>query len=282
MKEKMEQFRSVLNDLDEIDIDKVKTNGMTLRMGNKLITFKSIEESSISVEDEIRAELREKINSQQKIIRDKINNKISEMIEYFNQIKREYLRKERELKKTLENSQIMPNVTFNHARRGLSVLKGNGRETIWLVQGVYWPKTIDGKLIEKKFSKKMISPVVFMIKTRDKKVLDISTRQPIGLDYFQHYHQSQPDCWGHWHHPDSFETPDDIIKIGREAEAVLENINTGSIAIQSPRGLPRRATVYKHISKDKENDTLGALNQQVRRSGISVDTRTNDLDVWSS
>jgi len=282
MEEKIEQFKSVFNDLDMIDIDKIKTDGMSMRIGNKLVIFKSIEDNPISVEDEIRNELREKINSQQKLIRDKINAKISEMVEYFNQVKREYLRKENDLKRTLRNSTAMPNVEFNHAQRGLSVLKGSNGEIIWLVQGVYWPKTIDGKPIEKKFSKKMISPIVFLIKTNDNKVHDVSTRQPIGLDYFDHYHQSRPDCWGQWKHSKDFKTPDDIIKIARDGEAVLENINTSSIATGSPRGLPRKSTILKHIVKNKEEDVLGSLNQQIRRSGISVDTGSDSLDVWSS
>lgn len=278
--ERISQFKSTIDYLSEIDIDKIKTDGMSLRLGDKMVVFKCIEDNPISVEDEIRAELKEKINSQQIIIRDKINTKISEMINYFNQIKREYRRKEKELKETLDNASPMPEIYFKHAQAGLSVLKGQGRQLTWLVQGIYWPKTIDGKKIEAKFSKKMISPVTFMIDTRDSKVMDVSTRQPIGLDYFQHYHQSNPDCWGKWKHAKSFKTPEDIIRIAKDAEAVLENINTGSIAIQSPSGLPRKSTILKHIiGKDVENK-IGALNQQVRRSGITSNIRSNDNDVW--
>ena len=279
--EKMEQFKSVFEDLNEVDIDKIKTDGMSLRVGNKLVVFKSVEENSISVEDEIRNELREKINSQQKIIRDKINAKISEMQEYFNQVKREYARKEQKLEQTLANSISMPDVTFNHAQRGLSVLKGGSGELIWLVQGIYWPRTIDRRPMDQKFSKKMISNIIFMIKTRGNSVIGVSTRQPLGLDFFDHYHQSNPDCWGHWKYPKTFNSPDDIIKIAKEAEAVLENINTGSIAHSSPRGLPRKSTILKHIISSKEENPVGILNQQIRRSGIDANIRSNDLDVWS-
>ena len=279
---KMEQFKSVFNDLDEVNIDSIKTDGMSLRVGNKLVTFKSVEENPITVEDEIRNELREKINSQQKVIRDKINAKISEMIEYFNQIKREYRRKEQKLEQTLANSVSMPEVTIDHAQRGLSVLKGDRGEVIWLVQGIYWPKYLDSKPIEKKFSKKMISNIIFMIRTRGNTVVDVSTRQPIGLDYFEHYHQSRPDCWGKWKYTKKFESPNDIIKIARDAESVLENINTGSIANSTPRGLPRQTTVAKHVtSKYDSNDKLGVLNQQVRRSGIDLGVRSDDRDIWS-
>jgi len=283
LEEKMEQFKSVFGDLNEVDVDKIKVDGMSLRVGSKLVTFKSVEENPISIEDEIRNELREKINSQQKIIRDKINKKISEMIDYFNQVKREYSRKEKELERTLADSTIMPDVTFQHAQRGLSVAKGNNGELNWLVQGVYWPKKVDLKPIDKKFSKKLISNVVFLVKTKGNKVLHVSTRQPIGLDYFQHYHQSSPDCWGYWKYSTTWRTPDDIIKIAKDAEAVLENVNTGSIANQAPRGLPRKATIIKHIikSSEVEEDKMGVLNQQVRRSGITRDVRSNDLDVWS-
>ena len=278
---KMEQFKSVFNDLDEVNIDKIKTDGMSLRVGSKLVVFKSVEENSISVEDEIRNELREKINSQQKIIRDKINAKISEMIEYFNQTKREYRRKEQKLEETLANAVSMPEVTLDHAQRGLSVLKGDKGEVIWLVQGIYWPKTLDEKPIESKFAKKMISNIIFMIRTRGNSVLGVTTRQPIGLDYFDHYHQSHPDCWGGWKYPKRFGSPDDIIKIAKDAESVLSNVNTGSIASSSPRGLPRKATLIKHVVSKKEENPIGILNQQIRRSGIDADTRSNDRDIWS-
>lgn len=282
VEEKLESFKSILNYLDEADVDKIKTDGMTLRVGGKMLHFSSVDENPITVEEEIRNELKEKLNSQQVIIKNKINNKISEMVSYFNEIKREYQRKEIEMERKLNDTTLMPNVQWNHAERGLSVIKGSGRDKlIWLCQGIYWPKYVDKKPIEKKYSKRLISNVIFLVETKGTHVLDVSTRQPIGLDYFDHYHQSKPDCWGYWKFEKKWNTPDDIIKISKEAEAVLENVNTGSIANSSPRGLPKKNTLLKHLSKSNEEDFLGNLNQQVRRSGITEDNRTNDMDVWS-
>lgn len=284
LKSKLDKFKSNINeDLNSVDVDKIKIEGMSIRIGGKIVLIKSIEESPLTIEDEIRSEFKEKINEQQKIVRDKVNFKINEIIEFHNQKRIEYKRKEEELEKKLKDCRVMPDITFSHAEKGLSIVKGSGNnDLIWLVQGIYWPKYVDGKEIEKKFSKKMITNIIFMIKTKGEIILEVSTRKPIGLSYFSHYHQSKPDCWGRWHYKKEWKTPDDIIKVARDAEAVLENINTGSIANHSPNGLPRKTTILNHIVKNSENqENVGILNQQVRRSGIVIDNRSNDLDIWS-
>jgi len=267
--------------LDTADVDSIVSDGLTIRIGEKVLKLNLVSQRRIDEVDEIKDELRSKLNDQQKIIKQKINDKISEITEYHHQMKREYTRKEKELKDILAKSAPMPEIYHNHAQAGLSVVKGsNKNELIWLVQGVYWPKYYDSKPIDPKFSKKMISNVVFMISTNNKTVTGVSTRKPIGLDYFSHYHQSQPDCWGKWKYSTRWEKPDDIIRIAREAEAVLENVNSGSIAESNPRGLPRQNTLKRHLIEDKDAK-VGTLNQPTRRSGITESIRSNDREVWS-
>ena len=281
--ERAERDKNIMFDcLDSVDIDKIQSDGLSIRVGDKVLKLNVVSQTEIPEVSEIKEEFRQKLNEQQRLIKQKINDKINEITEYHHSMRMEYRRKEKELKDILARSCPMPDITYNHAQQGLSVVKGDGADRlIWLVQGVYWPKTIDQKQIDPKFSKKMISNVVFMIETSKEIVTSVSTRKPIGLDYFSHYHQSRPDCWGKWKSQSSWKTPNDIIKIAREAEAVLENINTGSIADQNPRGLPRKSTLGRHIVESKKSQNMGALNQTTRRSGITTDVRREDGEVWS-
>jgi hypothetical protein len=281
--EKAEEVKTVMFDcLDSVDIDKIVSDGLTIRVGHKVLKLSVVSQSMIPEVDEIKSEFREKLNTQQRAIKQKINEKINEITEYHHSMKIEYKRKEQELKDILARSAPMPDILYRHAQNGLSVAKGeNKNELVWLVQGVYWPKTYDHVQIDPKFSKKMISNVVYLINTKDNRVTGVSTRKPIGLDYFSHYHQSRPDCWGKWKNKPSWSTPDDIIKIAREAEAVLENINSGSIAEQNPRGLPRHNTLKRHLVDKKDSARMGALNQTTKRTGITEEVRSEDRDVWS-
>ena len=277
-KDKQEMFDC----LDSADIDKLKSDGLTIRVGEKMLKLSLEREVSIPGIDELKKEFRDRLNTQQTAIKAKINQKIQEITEYHHQLKLEYKRKERELKEILAKSAPMPDVYEKHAKKGLSVVKGHRKgELIWLVHGVYWPKTYDQVKIEPKFSKKMISPVIFEIHTTEDNVTNVSTRKPIGLDYFSHYHQSRPDCWGSWKYPHRYSSPDDIINIARQAEAVLENIHSGSIAEANPRGLPRQNTVKRHLLAKEKTQEMGSLNQSARRAGISEDIRSTDDSVWS-
>jgi len=281
--ERAERDKQIMFDcLDTADIDNIRSDGLTIRVGEKILKLEVQSEQSIPGIEELKDEIRKKLNIQQANIKKKINDKIQEITEYHHQIKIEYKRKERELKDILAKSSPMPDVFERDAQKGLSVIKGDGKGAlVWLVQGVYWPKTYDHVKIEPKFSKKMISPVVFMIHTTNNNITSVSTRKAIGLDYFAHYHQSRPDCWGKWKHPYIFEKPIDIINIARQAEAVLENINSGSIAESNPRGLPRQNTVKRHLLPKEKNQDMGDLNQLTKRSGISESMRSQDDEVWS-
>ena len=278
-----ERDKNIMFDcLDSVDIEKIESDGLSIRVGDKLLKLNVVSNTAIPEVAEVKEEFRQKLNEQQRLIKQKINDKINEITEYHHSMRMEYKRKEKELKDILSRSCPMPEINHTHAQQGLSVVKGDGADSlIWLVQGVYWPKTIDQKQIDPKFSKKIISNVVFMIETRKLMVRSVSTRKPIGLDYFSHYHQSRPDCWGKWKNQSNWKTPNDIIKIAREAEAVLENINTGSIADQNPRGLPRKSTLGRHIIDSKKSQNMGTLNQTTRRSGISEEIRREDGEVWS-
>jgi len=269
--------------LNDVDLDVIRSEGISLRAGNKVLKLEVSLDQDLTIEDEIRNELKLKLRDRIKIIREKVNEKITEMSNFVSTIKTEYDRKEKDLKDQLKRATPMPNITIEHARSGLSVVRGNNRNSLdWLVQGIYWPKYIDRRPLDKKFSKKLLSNVIFLITTNENKIVSLTTRQPIGLDYFQHYHQQgSGDCWGSWTPTRDWKTPNDIIRCAREAEAVLENINTGSIATRNPRGMPRKDTVMRHIIKNSDESDLGILNQATRRSGITENIRDNDAFVWN-
>jgi hypothetical protein len=284
LKDKAKKTISGMDDiLEQSDIDNIKTDGITIRCGNKVLKLEIAEEQESSIEDEVREEFREKLRNNLQQIKQRLNTKISEMVDFTNQIREEAERKERELKNQLARAIPMPEVYFNHAENGLSVVRGRSKNClVWLVQGIYRPLFVDDKRIEPRYAKKMITPIIIMIKTEGKYVKEVSTHKPLGLSLFQHYHQSNPDCWGDWNWNRTWSKPEDVINIAKQAEAVLEKINTGSIAMNDPNGLPRLESLKRHIVKTNSKAKKEKMNTNMSR--IGADSRpTVDLgDVWET
>jgi hypothetical protein len=273
-------LKTMFDDLDGINVDDIQTNGITIRSGNKIIKLEVALEEPLTIEDEVREEFRQKLAAKLQEIKNRLNSKVTEMVEVTSRVRIEAERKEADLKEKLKLSKPMPDVNWRDAKSGISVVKGERRdEMIWLIRGVYAPKFVDQKPITPAYAKKLITNIVFLIRTVQNKITEVSTRKPLGLGFFSHYHQNRPDCWGNWKYPKTWKTVEDLIKIGREAEAVLENINTGSIANSTPRGLPRRRTLEKHVSK-KDRVTDAKLNSDQTREGIGEVSSTGD--VWGS
>jgi RimJ/RimL family protein N-acetyltransferase len=272
--------------LDNIDVDAVKLDGVTLRMGNRILKLVVDEDSPAEVEDQVREEFREKIASKLTVIKQNINDKVEEMSNFVNTLRNDYERKEIEIQKRLDNVIAMPDMRHDDIYSGLSVARGSySNEYYWLVQGIYWPKYVDGRAIEHNYTKKMISHIIVCVITKGDKITGVSTRKPIGFDYFQHYHQSNPDCWGHWRYNKNLRGKNhaqEVLRIAQECQIVLESINTGSIATRNPRGLPRKDTLLRHLLPEGQGvDQMRNLRQDSRRigvkpSGIEVDT----AEIW--
>ena len=275
---KKEALAKMFQDIDSVDVNAIKNTGITIRAGNKLVKLEVVSETPIELEEEIREEFRIRLREKLQEIKNRLNQKVTEIVETTSRIRIEAERKEQELKSQLQRAHPMPDVFFEHAGRGLSCVKGQGHgEIIWLVSGIYWPKFYDGKRIDPKYSKMLLTQIMFMIHTKGDKVTGVSTRQLIGLDYFEHYHQHRPDCWGHWVYPKNWSNPNDIIKIARDAEAVLQNVNPHSIANRSPRGLPRKETLARHLAAEK-TVKIAKPDQGEIRTGRTTAGRTED--VW--
>lgn len=278
-------LQNMFNDIDSLNIDDVKSEGITIRVGKQLVKLEVVSDSPISIEDEIREEFRSKIKSKLQEIKTRLNTQIQSLVDSTTQVKIEFERKENQLREKIARAHPMPDIFMKHAEKGLSVVKGDRQdELIWLVQGVYWPKTFgdmnEMKEIDPNYSKKMMTHIIFMIKTQGDTVINVTTRKPLGLGLFQHYHQQgRGDCWGNWSYPKHWEKPSDIIQIAKDAEAVLENINPWSIAQHNPRGLPRLTTIKRHL-RPLSAHRRTTTNQDGVRIGTEDAPVRNGDDIW--
>lgn len=285
LKKVMDTKDAIFAKIDSFNPDGLKLDEVTIRMGGKTCKLVVVEEAPMPGEKEIREEYISKIKDRLKGMQDFIQNKMVEMLSGIEATKDEFLRKERVLEERLANASPMPEVSWAHAQKGVTVSKGTSAgEVNWYVRGLYWPKRYNDKEIEASFGKKLMTPVTFLIRTRGKQVVSVSIRKVQDLSAFQHYHMmdSNNDCWGYWKHPTAWNTADDIIRIAREAEAVLDKINGDSIAQQNPRGLPMLDTLKRHLVDPRTTPTAPKpmVDQDMRRQGL--DTIINlDNDTWS-
>ena len=281
--EKLKEYhKSMITTLKTFDINSVTSEEVSLRVGNKLFHLVPSAEEPLAIEDQIRKEIQSKAALKITKIGEEIKNRMSEISGMVSSFKDEYERKEAILKDTLSKSAPMPEITWDHAQQGCSLVKGRNRgELIWLVKRLYNPKFIDKDAIEPLYVKKLMTNIYIAVKTTDNRVMSVTTHYMSSLEAFEHYHQSHPDCWGSWKKPDTWKTPDDIIKIANDAISVLERINTMSIASRAPRLMPRLETLRKHILRGKRDiKTEIHIDTTMAREGIG--TEIQNADMWSN
>jgi hypothetical protein len=278
------------NVMDNINIDDIKSEGMTVRIGGRVVKLE-ITEETILPEDEIRAEYSRKLTEKLQTIKSVLNEKMSEMAYMVEQNKQDYEEKERELQQRLTDSNLMPDITYEQAKNGLSVVKGSVNrddepDTLtWLYQGVYWPKFVDGTPIEPKYAKRLISPVTIEIITVSNRITSVVVRKTIGLEKFEHYHSMghNSDCWGEWKHRSHWTSSNDILDVARESIAVLDNVNSHSPGNQSPNGLPRLATLQQHLlNGEAARNVEYTVSRADERSGITTRPEVASGGVWST
>ena len=269
--------------LEGITLDEIKTTGLSLNFAGKTFKFTDMEViEDEDLEEKIRGEFRSKLNSQQQRIREKINTKINQLLTMHQQKQNELERKERSLQEKYNNAAMMPDITYDHAKKGLMVVKneGNHDELLWLFRGRYQAKFFltsrarKPKAIKKDLRRRLIKDIIVRIKTRGSQIIEVYTCNPDArMSAFSHYHKmsSNSDCWGSWHHPTSWSDPTDIIRCAKDALAVLETINEGSVAKDNPDGLPRLETVKEHLT----------TNNIAFEDAINKD-KIEEVDVWST
>ena len=62
--------------LDSVDIDSLESDGLTIRVGGKVLKLNVVSTTPIPEVAEIKEEFRQKLNEQQRLIKEKINSKI--------------------------------------------------------------------------------------------------------------------------------------------------------------------------------------------------------------
>jgi hypothetical protein len=282
------RHEEMFRELDKISIDQIKAGGVTLSFGGKTFKFTDLEIiPGESLEERIRNEYKDKLNSQQQKIREKINSKINQLLIMHQNKQEEYERKEKQLIRKYSESAMMPDIKKEHYAMGLSVIKGNSNdELLWIYKGKYNPRLITvyndpsgrrRKAIPARLVNRMKKDVLFVIKTKGNKVLsvNISKLSSRGIEGFDHYHHtgSNDDCWGNWNHISNWKNIQDIISCARDAEAVLEVINQGSLAKRNPSNLPRIETILNAI-KDLDDYNPSTVE---RENG-----NTAEEDVWQA
>jgi len=250
-----EQLKTEMNSaLLAVDIKDVSLDQITMRIGGRIVKFQVIgDANATSIETEIRKEYSDKLTKKLGTISEVINNKMNEVTSLVSQMKSEFERKERQLSDRMKNLSPMPEVDYSYARKGLSVFKWERGEVAWLVRGKYRPLMIDHKPIKPSQAKKLENDIYYMITTKDDKfITSVSTRRVSDLELFSHYHQARPDCWGKWVWPKEYKSPQDLIDIARNAEGVLENINSGSVANRNPDGFPRLEVLQRYVVSSRD------------------------------
>jgi hypothetical protein len=277
-------LKDMFNEIDSVNIDEIKLDGITIRAGSKLVRLEVVHEEVIEVEDEIREEYRIKLRGKLQEIKTRLTDKINDVMAMTSRVRAEAEAKERELNEKIRTIKAMPEITWDQAKAGVSIVQGERRDEIcYLIRGIYYPQFVNERPLDPTYAKKLISPIIFFFKTVGDKITEFSTRKPQNLTYFPHYHQQNPDCWGEFKYDRRFKNINDLIKIKNDAEAVLQNVNTNSIASSNPRGLPRKATLLRHIvtNDDRREKQPGVkLTVDQRRRGVGDAIRVSDNDVW--
>jgi hypothetical protein len=278
-------LKEMFTEIDTVDVENIKLNGVTIRAGNKLVRLEVVHEGTIEIEDEIREEYRLKLREKLQEIKTRLNDKINDVVQMTSRIRQEAEVKERELKEKLQRVKAMPEITWAQAKQGVSIVQGETRDEIcYLIRGVYYPKFVNERPLDPIYAKKLIAPVIFFFRTKNSRITEFSTRKPQNLEYFPHYHQQRPDCWGQFKYEKEFRSVDDLLKIKNAAEAVLENVNIHSIANANPRGLPRKATLTRHVvgqDEKKKKMPKATLTTDQIRHGLGDGIRSSENDVWT-
>lgn len=279
---KLNEYKNAMfQTVDDLNITDLSSKTVTIRLGNKVYELVPSRTEDLDVENQVRKEIEDKLVEKRMKIKDTVKAKMAEVSALVSSIQDEYDRKERILKDTLAKSSPMPNVTWSHAQRGLSIVKGNNRgEIIWLVKRTYNPKYVDHKSIEPLYVKKLMTNIYIRIVTTDNIITSISSHYLSNLEFFEHYHQARPDCWGNWNRPSSWSTPDDILKAADDAIAVMENINTMSIAKRNPAMMPRLETIRRHVKAVAEAPTQVRVGTTGMREGLGAMAPSDD--VWGN
>jgi hypothetical protein len=263
-----------------VDISAPENDEMiVMKVGGRYFKLMTVKESS-NIEDFLKEDYNRQLIAEKEKLAAETKAAMDEFKSFAEHTLNESQEEIRKLQTRLRNAAPMPEIGFIHAKAGLSVVKGEGGHLLWLYNTVYNPQFIDGRPLSAAIIKKMVTPMIILITTRGDDVIGIETKT-LGLDGFRHYHRHgsdsrrnnlNSDCWGQWKWAGTkWKTPEDILKLGKEATNILVNINSHSLACHAPLGLPRYSTVETHLVARSEAPVEDvSLNQTQLRTGMDA------------
>jgi hypothetical protein len=226
-----------------------------LQKGNMVYKLEPIEEGNLTEVSSIKYKqlISDELIKYKRNLFKKHKQEVDRLDKWMREKTEELQYKEELLEKKLHDNFQMPDINFTHARAGISVVKGEGKNRlVWLIRAVYKPTHVGESEIEPAYVKKMTTPIIILITTEKDVVISVSTAKVGDLSLFDHYHQLNPDCWGQWKWKKTWSTPDDLLDIARQAQGVLSKINLLSIAHNNPIGLPKLYILKRHLIQPKE------------------------------
>ena len=272
-----ESFENIIKD-SSIDIDSLESNGISVRCGNKVLKLSVTETEELPI-DEIKKELEQ--SYQEKLIELETSLKeYKDQLKLSLQLEADKLREtKRKYENSLKQTNKLPNITIDHANKGLYVVNDKNGGLIWFFKCVYAPKYVNEKRIDPSFAKRLMTPILLKATVNEEnKVISLVVNKIIGDEKFKHYHDTgYTDCWGDTFRPSSFtiKDPDEAIAFFEKALYILETINEFSLGNRSPKGLSRFNTIKKHLTNEVNPDVKkSAVTSRNRRSGF--DTNVNE------
>lgn len=262
------------------DLKELVSNGFQLYVGGRVVNFKVSDVEELPA-DRLKEDIKQQFRKKLEEIKSSINDKLYSLSESYESI-REKLDDELQKAKDTNNVVPMPSIDESYARKGLSVVKGNSNDgLIWLYNGYYYVKSVDGYELSNSLRKKTIKPVTVKITTSGNKVTNIKLKKFSTFANFKHYHSTgggETDCWGDWDFYITWETPLDIYRLGKTALSILNDVNTDSPGDESPTGLPRLDTLIRDSRRNVENSEE-QVNSDDNTEG-EIDNQNTSL-VWS-
>lgn len=260
MEEKKNEIFALVDSYGDTDttgnIKDLISDGIQIYVGGHVVKFEISDVEELPA-DKLKQDIKQQFQKKLEEIKNSINDKLYSLSESYESL-REKLEDEIEKYKS-ENVKVeMPEITYDHAKRGLSVVKGNNQnELIWLFRGKYMVNTVDSQHIEHELIKRTVKDVIVEIRTHDRNVVKVKLKKLHQLDDFIHYHSTDEgasDCWGDWKYHQKWDTPDDIIDIGVRALNILKDVNTDSPGDEDPPGLPSISQLLASMTKRQMSD----------------------------
>lgn len=252
------------------DVKDMITNGFQIYVNGRVVNMEVTDVKELPA-DRLKADIKTEFQAKLGQIKESINEKLYSLSESYESL-REKLDDEIEKAKVDSQKVVMPDITYDHARKGLSVVKGQGSdELVWLCRGYYIVRTVDGYPISKELSESTMQQVMVQIETRGNKVTNVKVKKLNNLAGFNHYHATDggsTDCWGDWSYHIEWEVPDDILKLGKQALKILEDINTDSPGNSDPAGFP---------SLDKLISSKNDLMNRNRRNELDINETSDSI-----